>query len=251
MSSPEVVRYGKHSSQYAECWLPPNETVRAVAILIHGGWWRARHDLHLMDPLCADLVNRGFIAWNIEYRRIDGDGGGWPQTLIDVADAIRALSHTSTGLADAPLVAIGHSAGGHLAILAALQNLVHGVVGLAPITDLELCYEQGLGERAVGAFMGAGPLQEAVEYRAASPVHQVPIGVPQLIVHGDADNRVPIEHSRAYVSAAESAGDQISLLELRGVDHFQVIDPGEPSWLSVTQWLEDRLEVWGTGRGLG
>ncbi|MGQ4599051.1 alpha/beta fold hydrolase [Nocardia sp. R6R-6] len=242
VTSPEIVRYGEHSSQYAECWLPRVERVRAVVVLIHGGWWRARHSLRLMDSLCADLVGRGLGVWNLEFRRIDGDDGGWPQTVGDVADAIVALRRAGMAGRDIPLVAVGHSAGGHLALQAAAQGLVDAVVGLAPITDLVACYEEGLGEAAVGLFMGASPEHAPLEYRAASPVCRVPIGRPQLIVHGDADVRVSVEHSRGYVSAAESAGDDVELLELAGVDHFQVIDPDEAGWQQVIGWLEGYLD---------
>lgn len=244
-----IVRYGDHPSQHVEYWLPPVEQVVGVAVVIHGGWWRARHGLHLMNRLCADLAGRGFLAWNLEYRRIDGDGGGWPQTLDDVADGIRALNQVPVSLDGTPLVAIGHSAGGHLALLAAAQDLVHAVIGLAPITDLARCYEEELGEGAVSPFMGTGPGQDPAGYRAASPLCRLPIGRPQLIVHGDADVRVPIEHSRAYVSAAKTQGDDIELMELAEVDHFHVIDPDEPGWQRTSQWLETRLESWRTPSG--
>jgi len=61
-----------------------------VAVLIHGGFWRARYGLDLEHSLAADLVARGWTVWNIEYRRI-GEGGGWPETYDDVCAAISAL----------------------------------------------------------------------------------------------------------------------------------------------------------------
>ena len=85
---------------------------RAVVVVLHGGFWRARYGADLMDELCDDLAARGYAAWNVEYRRV-GAGGGWPATFDDVEAATR---RANDGL---PLVTLGHSAGGHLAVWAA------------------------------------------------------------------------------------------------------------------------------------
>ena len=52
-------------------------------MVLHGGFWKAEYDLTLMDALCEDLAQRGWAAWNVEYRRL-GNGGGVPETLEDV-----------------------------------------------------------------------------------------------------------------------------------------------------------------------
>ncbi|MER6893074.1 alpha/beta fold hydrolase, partial [Amycolatopsis sp. NPDC000740] len=127
MASMETLRYGSEPSQFVELHGTPGG--RGTAVLLHGGWWRARHDLHQLDPMAADLVAAGWYVANLEYRRIDGDTGGWPQTLDDVLAAIAAVERPSA----LPTVAIGHSAGGHLALLAG--GSLAGVVALAPITD--------------------------------------------------------------------------------------------------------------------
>src|SRR5437762_1835989 len=143
------LRYGALPSQYVEAWPPhQDDPSPPAAVVIHGGWWRARHDLHLMDELCADLARHGWLAWNVEFRRIDGDGGGWPATLDDVRAAIRSLPGSELPVAPSPPIAIGHSAGGHLALLAATHEALGGVVGLAPITDLARSAREGLGEGA-------------------------------------------------------------------------------------------------------
>jgi dipeptidyl aminopeptidase/acylaminoacyl peptidase len=65
----------------------------------------------------------------------------------------------------------------------------------------------------------------------------VPLGVPQLIVHGDADDRVPVEMSREYVGTAADAGDTVVYDELEGVDHFALIDPTSVAWSKVVRGL--------------
>ena len=61
--------------------------------------------------------------------------------------------------------------------------------------------------------------------RAADPATLLPYGVPQLLVHGTADDRVPVSQSRAHLERARAAGDACELVELEGGDHFDVIDP--------------------------
>ncbi|MBW8739136.1 MAG: prolyl oligopeptidase family serine peptidase [Streptomyces turgidiscabies] len=241
MTIREEIRYGTLPSQYAEIWSAGDQPVHGVAIMLHGGWWRARHSLHLMDDLCADLVGGGWFVVNMEYRRIDGDGGGWPQTLTDVLAGIEAVRATHLELAGLPTVAIGHSAGGHLALMASAHSSVSAVVALAPITDLARCAQEGLGEGATVAFMGALPDEEPKVYLRASPVHQLTSGRSQLVIHGDCDNRVPIEHSRDYVATARAAGDPVDYVEVVGTDHFQIIDARHDSWSHARQWLDRAL----------
>jgi acetyl esterase/lipase len=240
-----TIRYGGEPSQFVE--VHGAEPVRGTALVLHGGFWRARHDLHQLDALCADLAAAGWLAVNIEYRRTEGDGGGWPQSLDDVLAAIAAVradavsvTAVSTAAVSAPAVsaagsalptvAIGHSAGGHLALLAAARTGLSAAVGLAPLTDLPRSSAEGLGEEATDLFLTAPDPR-------ASPLTCLPLGLPQLIVHGDADVRVPVEHSRAYVAAARAAGDPIDYVELPGLSHFQVTDLEGEAWPRVRAWL--------------
>ncbi|WP_034286686.1 alpha/beta hydrolase family protein [Amycolatopsis benzoatilytica] len=228
MAGMETLRYGSEPSQFVELHGAPGG--RGTAVLLHGGWWRARHDLHQLDPMAADLVSAGWSVANLEYRRIDGDTGGWPQTLDDVLAAIAAVAPSPS----LPTVAIGHSAGGHLALLAGKRLGLSGVVALAPITDVPRARAENLGEGAAGLFLtGDDP--------AASPIRQLPIGCPQLVVQGDADVRVPAPHSRDYVAAAVAAGDEVEYLELPGVDHFRLIDPADEPWKPARGWLDRRF----------
>lgn len=231
--------YGDHPSQIIHRHEPRRGAGPApVAVLLHGGWWRDLHDAHLMAPLAEDLTAAGWFVWNIEYRRTGTDGGGWPQTADDVARALDLLTATADredGLDTSRVVAIGHSAGGHLALMTAADSLVTSVVALAPITDMRRCADAGLGEDAVAPFLGPDPTPEL--YTESSPLRRLPIGVPQLIVHGAADQRVPVEHSRDYVAAARAAGDPVEYREIAGADHFAVIDPAHTAWRTVRDVL--------------
>jgi dipeptidyl aminopeptidase/acylaminoacyl peptidase len=142
------------------------------------------------------------------------------------------------GAAGRPLALIGHSAGGQLALWAAGERPVSLAVSLAGVCDMEAGARAGIGARAVQGFLGAEPDADPDLYVAASPIRRLPLGVPALLIHGDEDDRVPIDQSRVYAAAARAAGDDCSLRELSGVDHFQLIDPAGDAWAIVRARLE-------------
>lgn len=257
---PLRLAYGPHPSQFGELTLPPGEgPVRGVAIVVHGGFWRQAYGLELGRPLAVDLANAGLAAWNVEYRRVgSGGGGGWPATFDDLAAATDLLAGPGQEAAGGRLVsdrivAVGHSAGGHLAgWLAARPGLPAGAPGAAPavrlrgavsqagVLDLVDAAEQGVGGGAVDALLGGGPGAVADRYALASPTARVPIGVPVICVHGTDDTNVPIRQSERFVAAATAAGDAAELVTLPGVDHFAVIDPSTDAWRACRDAV-DRL----------
>ena len=221
-----------------------------MVILVHGGFWRAQYGLDWMDALAEDLSERGIASWNIEYRRVgDPGGGGWPGTLQDVAcaaDHLRVLAGEHE-LDLRRVVAVGHSAGGHLAFWlagrtrmpAATRDLfggeatplpLCGAVSLAGVVDLREGWKRGLGHGAVQGLIGGSPQKFPERFAAASPAELLPLGVPQVIVHGSADDRVPLELSQDYASSAAAAGDEVRMHALPGVDHFAPIEPASDAW---------------------
>ena len=198
-----------------------------------------------MTPLAFDLAARGIAAWNVEYRRVGQEGGGWPGTLEDVAAAVDRLADVDEVDA-ARVVTCGHSAGGHLALwLAARPRIPPGMPGADPrvtpvaaiaqagVCDLDRARRDDLGGGAVEGLLG--PPDKARD-AAASPAALAPLGVPQLLVHGGADDIVPVSQSRNHASLDPDA----ELVELAGVDHFEVIEPASPAWAAVL----DRLDVY-------
>ncbi len=264
----KVIRqaYGPEKLQFGELLIPEGAGPHPTAILIHGGFWRVPYDLTLMDGLAKDLTARGIATWNIEYRRVGDPGGGWPGTLLDVAraaDHLGKLAQIYT-LDLGRVVTVGHSAGGHLACwlaarariapgspLAVADNSSHngyshdeqsllavaGVMSLAGVVDLELAWRLHLGNDAVVELLGGDLNDVPTRYAAASPAALLPLGVPQVLVHGTADDSVPLQVSQAYTQAAIAAGDQAILVELAGVDHFALIDPHSQAWLACADML--------------
>ncbi len=225
-----------------------------MVVLIHGGFWRARYSLRLGDRLVADLAGRGWAVWNLEYRRLGlRSRGGWPATFLDVAAGIDHLGRLEEPLDLARVVGIGHSAGGHLAFWAAARRglpadapgaepsiRLAGAVAQAGVVDLREAARLRLSGSVVETLLGGSPLKLPARYDAASPIERLPLGVPQLLVHGDADDVVPIEIARGYAARAAAGGDPCELVEVRGGVHMDHLDPGSSSWRAVTAWLAAR-----------
>jgi acetyl esterase/lipase len=213
-----------------------------VAVLIHGGYWRNRYHLDLMNALAADLAAVGFAVWNVEYRRLGTRGGGLPGTFTDVAAGLETVVDlaSSQRLDLGRVGVIGHSAGGQLAAWLAARArtpwarehrvAIHVVVGLAPVADLRLANAWKLSGDAAGQLVGAS-FDDAPElYQWASPAALLPLRVRQILVHGTADDSVPYEMSVRYQAAARAAGDDCELIGMPGVDHFALIDPSSDAW---------------------
>ena len=238
--APRAYRYGTDPEHEADLLTPDGDGPHRVVVLLHGGFWRTRFTRSMMAALAVDLADRGWASWNVEYRRV-GNGGGVPETLDDVRAGIEALSSIEAPLDREQLLLIGHSAGGQLALCAAALPPVAAVVSLAGVCDLVAAARERIGEGAALEFTGGTPEERPAAYAVADPTLLLPAAVELLLVHGDADDRVPIEQSRGYARAARRAGDRCELLELAGVDHFSVIDPRTQAWAAVAERLDALL----------
>ncbi|MDQ0736715.1 acetyl esterase/lipase [Arthrobacter agilis] len=249
--APQRYGYGADPSQFADLYLPaPGLTVRGVVVLIHGGYWRSTYGAELGEPLAQDLTGRGYACWNLEYRRA-GNGGGWPATFDDVAAGIDALAGAAAehGLDLGSTTALGHSAGGHLAVWAAgragLPPEAPGagtpgvpltaVISQAGVLDLRAARELRLSDDAVENLLGAP--EDAERYRLADPMTAIPLDVPVYAVHGTKDTTVPLGQSEGYVAAATAAGAVAELVLTPG-DHFAVITPGSEDWERIVGLLD-------------
>ena len=178
--SPQRHRYGSDPSQFADLHLPARRRRPGTVALLHGGWWGPRFGADNLDAVAADLAGRGWVAWNIEYRRL-GLGGGYPSTLQDAAAAIDHLA-TLADVDTERVVAVGHSAGGHLAAWAAGRTKlaggapgaepviqIAGVISLAGVLDLGAAAREKLGNGAVIELMGGDPDEYPDRYAVAEP----------------------------------------------------------------------------------
>jgi dipeptidyl aminopeptidase/acylaminoacyl peptidase len=229
-----LVRYGSHHAQVAEVWRPPGVgSNRPVVVLIHGGFWRQLYGRRLMHRMARAIAAHGWVAYNIEYRRVGRfGGGGWPETFDDVRDALDALSGVH-GVDRERIVTCGHSAGGHLALWAGSGRFggtgsrapsagirVHTAISLAGVVDLAAAARRRIGGDAVLGLMGGGPDEVPGRYALGSPAELMPSDTRQVLVHGLDDTTVPHTLSKDYVE----------LMRLRGGDARYVPLPGVAQW---------------------
>jgi len=110
-------------------------------------------------------------------------------------------------------------------------------VALAPVADLTLAYELGCGNGAVANFLGGSPTEHPRRYRTSSPIEMLPLGVPQLLIHGTVDKDVPVEISRRYHQSAQAAGDDVRFVELATASHMELVDTKSEAFATLCEWL--------------
>jgi len=218
--------------------IPDGEGPFPIAILVHGGGWSSGDKKGAEKPnIGADispwfqpLTAAKFTWFSVNYRL--APQYRWPACFDDVQTAIRWVkTHATEFKGDPKRIAIfGHSAGGHLALLAALQTnedtRVQAAVGYAPVTD----FEQELPTRGGISLslqnlhgIGKDITPEALKIlRETSPINQIhPKGrtPPFLILHGDADKTVPLQQSLNFQSRLRANGVRCDMFIIRDAPH--------------------------------
>lgn len=237
-----------------------------VAIFIHGGAWQGDWNKDYSSPFVEKLTRAGVATWDLEFRRLGNQGGGYPGTFLDVgagADHLRTLAW-DWRLDLNRVVAIGHSSGGHLALwLAGRSNIptssalhvadplqLAGVVSLAGVNDLERSLD--LGDRTdVLTLLGVDSRDAArVRFGETNPARLLPFGIPQVLIVGTRDAEWRIAMTGEYADAARAAGDEVTLTHPDGADHFDVIDPEGPAVTMVGDAVLNLVDtVSGSGGG--
>ncbi len=222
--------YGADPRQFGELRVPKTGSKHPVCVALHGGFWRNGFNLAYMGHLCESLRAVGIATWNLEYRSVGDAGGGWPGTCQDVLSGVSYLRliaethHLDLGR----LVALGHSAGGHLALwTAAKSNLqLSGVVGLGAVADLRQALDLNLGRGAVREFLNGADVDQA------DPVAFLPLRTKVRLLHGKSDDIVPPSIAERFVTVSKAAGDDAHLVLLEG-GHFEPVDPRSNQWMQV------------------
>jgi len=218
----------------ADVHLPPADTDGPVPVvlLVPGGGWQSA-DRTGLSPLAARMADAGMLVVNATYRV----GGADAQFPLPVQDVICAADFAAeqarvNELDPGPLVVVGHSAGGHLAALAALggdelagqcpyrSTTIDGLVGLAGVYDVT-----SFGW--LDEFFGVPQDQDPELWRRGDPLALVgsaafPEDLQVLLLHGDADVTVPISQSEAFAEALAEAGVPVQFDVLPGITHDTV-----------------------------
>jgi acetyl esterase/lipase len=175
---------------------------------------------------------------------VGNPGGSWPGTFADIRSAYQFLIQNARqhNFDSARVVAMGHSAGGQLALcLAAHERSVTRVVSLAGVVDLQKAYQLHLSNDAVVEFLRGTPAEVPDHYREADPIE---ISIPQArqwLIQGTADEVVPPNFGPDYVAAKQKRvgkeKEDVHLLQVSGADHFDLIDPRSAAWLQVEKTI--------------
>jgi len=241
--------YGAAPSQFVELFLPEQAGPHPVVVLFHGGCWTVDFGgMRQMRNMCTALARQGAAVWNVEYRRYDEDGGGYPGMYQDVASAVDLLrSHAAAHSLDlSRIVAVGHSAGGHLAQWAVSRHRlpswsvtrkedplhIGAVISLGGLADLR--NEAGLictsCERSTQQLAGAPTPERPDVFLDTSPAEMLPCGVKTLLIHGELDVISPPDAGQRYAARARAAGDQADVLLLPAGSHYDEVSADSPAW---------------------
>lgn len=260
------ITYGNQPTSFGELRVPSGQGPFPVAVLIHGGCFRAtRGSFADMRPMAHVLASRGIASWSVEYRRVGHPGGGWPGSFRDLADATDFLK---TLAASYPLdlrrvALVGHSAGGYFASwLAGRHHLPAespltvaqgispvGLVVLDAFLDYRVVDSRGVdgtlfcGEPTLPGLFGADPSSVPDHVRQASPLALLPFGIPQEYVVSSL--RYPVTPPRPlaggrttlavldYPALARAAGDSVAIQIVPEADHFDFLKPTTAAWPAV------------------
>ncbi|MEM7797627.1 MAG: alpha/beta hydrolase [Chloroflexota bacterium] len=244
IASDRRIPYGEDPSQFGDLFLPAADGPHPVLLLLHGGCWRAKYGLEPMGQLARAIADQGVAVWSLEYRRL-GNGGGWPNTFLDVAhgaDKLRDLSEPYH-LDLSGVVVSGHSAGGHLALWSAARPLLKSesliytpdplpfksVVALAPVCDLERAVAWDICEEASDVLVGGHPREVFANYYQGSPSALLPLGVRHITINGALDDIVPLEYVTHFVETAQKLKDDVALIPVSDVGHFEIVMASHPA----------------------
>jgi acetyl esterase/lipase len=244
-AEPTTIKYGPEATSYGELQLPDAKTGPfPVAVLIHGGCWRSdRGSTASFRAMANALAAEGAATWNIEFRRVGHDGGGWPGTFHDLGNAVDQLSKLAQQhpLDLNRIVLVGHSSGGHFAAwLATRKKLpktselrgepavdLRGVVLADAFIDPMVIDSKGVDgtlycdDPVLERLVGGRPEARAQQLREISPLAWLPWGTRQEYVVSS--RRYPVTPPRPladgrttmamldYPALARAAGDSVNV----------------------------------------
>ncbi len=257
-----TIAYGTDPLQQGDLWIPKGQAKGhanpPVVIMIHGGCWQTDiADRTLMDWIADDLRTDGIAVWNIDYRGVDRPGGGYPGIFTDTGKAIDELPAIAVKyhLDASRVVAIGHSAGGHLALwaagrakLPASSSLrvdhplrIDHVISLGGLPDLEATAaspDNGCGTDIVRQLVGTG---RADPYADTSVPRLLPLGIAQDLVNGREDHIIPYRLATDYVAKAVVARDPAVLHTVPRTGHVELIAPESAAWAETKRLIHAAL----------
>ncbi|CAA9537872.1 MAG: hypothetical protein AVDCRST_MAG23-1604 [uncultured Sphingosinicella sp.] len=265
-----TIEYGDKGMQRVDLWLPAGKGPHPTVLMVHGGCWQTDiADRRIMNWIADDLRKRGIAVWNIDYRGVDREGGGYPGTFADAAAAADALrTHAPKYNLDiSPLVATGHSAGGHLALWLAARPAakasasnpliprgspllssdplkIDTVVSLGGLPDLEVAATppgSGCGTEIIEKLVGPPTLSSRNVYADTSVPRLAPLGIKQVLINGQQDRIIPTAYATDYERKMRAAGDDVRVRMIDNTGHVELIAPETAAWAATVEEIERAL----------
>jgi pimeloyl-ACP methyl ester carboxylesterase len=255
-----IYQYGESPLQFGELRIPDGAGPFPVAVTIHGGCWLDGLGEGSITPAAAALAKAGIATWNVQYRRLGHEGGGWPGTFLDVGagiDYLRVLAGEYP-IDVSRVVLVGHSSGAHLAVWAAGRGgllpeseirggsplAVRAAVGIDGPMDLAGWSEGGMdirvcGDTVISSLMGASPDANPSRYEQASPAQMPPIDAEIFL--NPAGMMLELGDPEAPVRRVRTTRGRVTVRPVPESNHFQLITPGEEAWLVVLKTIQDAL----------
>ncbi|WOI52266.1 alpha/beta hydrolase [Parvularcula sp. LCG005] len=258
----ETLRYAEGDHGVIDVWLPEGDGPHRLVVMIHGGCWqKAIADRTLMNYAAEDLRQAGFAVWNIEYRGVDEDGGGYTGTYEDVAAAVDAVRDAPAewSLDTSSVMAIGHSAGGHLAVWAASRSRlpqtsplwsadplpIGAVLNSGGLVDLEASAPVTLPSclaDVMDSLTGPATPERPDVFSDTSPATFLPPPATIVSVNGERDRIAPPELGIALTEAINASGGEARYVEIAGEGHVELIAPGTDAFTQQTAILISLLD---------
>lgn len=254
------IAYGPAPSQFVELFRPQGEGPFPVVVLIHGGCWTVQFGgIKQMRNVAGALAAQGIAVWNVEYRRYDEEGGGYPGMYQDVATAVDRLKAEAKAsrLDLSRIVAVGHSAGGHLAQWAASRHRlpqwspawvsdpvrIPTAISLGGLADLrnQAALIASSCERSTAQLAGTPSAARPDVFADTSPAEMLPAGIRTVLIHGEHDTVAPLATGEDYARRARAAGDAAEVIALPGGSHYDEVAASSPSWSIVNREIRKAL----------
>lgn len=243
------IAYGKAPSQFAELFRPDGPGPFPVLVLVHGGCWTAKFaGIAQMRNVAGALAAQGIAVWNVEYRRVDEDGGGYPGMYLDMNAALDRLQAEAGHyqIDTTRIVAMGHSAGGQLVQWLAgrsrlpkssplyREHFLHigHIISLGGLADLRNKKDliRSSCERDVADLTGPASAARPDVYADTNAADLMPNGNSTVLITGALDTISPPSVARDYAALASQAGDRVETLLLPHASHYDEVAASSPAW---------------------
>jgi acetyl esterase/lipase len=253
-----TIAYGSDPLQHVDLWLPTGKGPFPTVLMIHGGCWQTDiATADIMNWIADDLRKRGIAVWNVEYRGVDRPGGGYPGTFADVAAAADTLKSSAKtyALDTSRIVAVGHSAGGHLALWSAARDKlprsapfyrthplpIAAAISLGGLPDLEAARVppgNTCGSEAVAKLVGTASAGRPDVYADTSPARMAPPSAEITLINGAEDRIAPPVFAQAYQARMTAVGKAVERVTIPASGHVELISPETAAWAATVAKIE-------------